>query len=50
MKSTKPNPFDWRSKPASLFTPSEKASMNFFVLAKSVQPKEMKTYSRAGAK
>jgi hypothetical protein len=50
MKSTKPSPFDWKATPASLFTPSEKSNMRSFAVAKTIERKEMKTYSRAGAK
>jgi hypothetical protein len=50
MKSTKPSPFDWQAKPATLFTPQEKASMRIFAVTKSIDRKEMKTYSKAGAK
>jgi hypothetical protein len=51
MKSTpKPSPFDWKSSGKSLFTPAEKASMNHFAVTKSIERKEMKTYSKAGTK
>jgi hypothetical protein len=50
MKSTKPSPFDWQAKPATLFTRTEKSSMNAFAVTKKTERKEMKTYSRAGAK
>jgi hypothetical protein len=50
MKSTKPSPFDWRSKPSSLFTKTERSNMNVNVVAKTTERKEMKTYSRAGIK
>ena len=50
MKSTKPSPFDWKAKPSTLFTKTEKSNMNVNVLAKTVAPKEMKIYSRAGIK
>jgi hypothetical protein len=50
MKSTKPSPFDWRAKPASLFTKTEKSNMNSFVIAKTLERKEMKYYSKAGIK
>ena len=50
MKFTKPSPFDWRSKPATLFTPSEKATMRAFAVAKTLERKQMATYSKAGAK
>jgi hypothetical protein len=51
MKSTpKPSPFDWKAKPKSLFSAAEKASMNHFAVAKTLERKEMKHYSKAGAK
>lgn len=50
MKSIKPSPFDWKAKSASLFTPAEKSSMRHFAVTKSTERKQMKTYSRAGAK
>jgi hypothetical protein len=50
MKSTKPSPFDWRSKPSTLFTKTERAILNANVLSKNVAPKEMKIYSKAGIK
>lgn len=50
MKSIKPSPFDWKAKPATLFTPTEKASMRAFAVTKNTERKAMKTYSRAGAK
>lgn len=51
MKSTpKPSPFDWKKSAKSLFTPAEKASMNHFAIAKTLERKEMKHYSKAGAK
>jgi len=50
MKSIKPNPFDWRAKPSTLFTRQEKASMKIFAVTKNTERKELKTYSRAGAK
>jgi hypothetical protein len=50
MKSTKPSPFDWQAKPATLFTKTEKSSMRAFAVAKTLERKQMKTFSRAGAK
>jgi len=50
MKSIKPSPFDWKATPATLFTPTEKANMRHFVVAKSLERKDMKFYSKAGAK
>lgn len=50
MKSTKQSPFDWRAKPSTLFTKTEKAYMRTFAVTKNTERKEMKTYSRAGAK
>ena len=50
MKSIKPSPFDWKAKPSTLFTPQEKASMRVFAVTKSIERKEMKIYSKAGAK
>jgi hypothetical protein len=51
MKSTpKPSPFDWKAKPKSLFSAAEKASMNNFAVTKTLERKEMKYYSKAGAK
>jgi hypothetical protein len=50
MKSIKPSPFDWKAKGPSLFTRTEKSSMNAFAVTKKTERKEMKTYSRAGAK
>lgn len=50
MKSTKPSPFDWRSKPFTLFTKTEKSNMNVNVLSKTIAPKEMNVYSKAGIK
>ena len=51
MKSTPtPNPFDWRSKPSTLFTKKELAYMKQHALVKSLEPKEMNTYQRAKAK
>jgi hypothetical protein len=50
MKSTKPTPFDWQTKTPSLFTATEKATMNFFAVAKSTERKQLKIYSKAGAK
>jgi hypothetical protein len=50
MKSTLPSPFDWKIKPATLFTKKEKSNMNSFTVAKTLKPKQMNTYSRAGIK
>jgi hypothetical protein len=50
MKSIKPSPFDWRAKGPSLFTRTEKSSMNAFAVTKKTERKEMKIYSKAGAK
>ena len=50
MKSIKPSPFDWKTKPASLFTKAEKSTMNVFAVTKNTERKEMKTYSKAGIK
>lgn len=52
MKSTpKPSPFDWKAKAgSSLFTPAERVSMNHFAIAKTLEKKEMKHYSKAGTK
>ena len=50
MKFTKPSPFDWRSKPSTLFTKTERSNMNVNVLAKTVAPKQMHHYSKAGIK
>lgn len=50
MNSTKAIPFDWNITKPSLFTPSEKAHMRNNAVAKTIKPKEMKIYSRAGAK
>lgn len=51
MKSTpKPSPFDWKKSSTSLFTKAEKASMNHFAIAKTLERKEMKHYSKAGTK
>jgi hypothetical protein len=50
MKSTKPSPFNWQAKPATLFTATEKSNMKAFAVAKTLDRKEMKTYSKAGAK
>jgi hypothetical protein len=50
MKSTKPSPFDWKAKPASLFSKTEKSSMNSFAVTKKTDRKEMRTFSKAGAK
>jgi len=50
MKSTKPSPFDWQNKKPSLFTRAEKSSMNFFAVTKKTERKELKIYSKAGAK
>jgi hypothetical protein len=50
MKSIKPSPFDWNTKKSTLFTTTEKANMKSFAVAKSIERKEMKTFSRAGAK
>jgi len=52
MKSTpKPSPFDWKAKPKSeLFTQAERMNMNHFAVAKTLERKEMKYYSKAGAK
>lgn len=52
MKSTpKPSVFDWKAKPKSeLFSTAERASMNHFAIAKTLERKEMKHYSKAGAK
>jgi len=47
MKSTKPSPFDWASKQPTLFTRSEKASMNSFAVAKSMDRKTTHYYSKA---
>lgn len=50
MKSTKPSPFDWKSKPTTLFTKAEKSSMNSFAVTKNTERREMKIYSKAGSK
>jgi hypothetical protein len=50
MKSTKPSPFDWRAKPASLFTKTEKSTMRIFAVTRNIERKEMKIYSKAGIK
>jgi hypothetical protein len=50
MKSTKPSPFDWKAKGPSLFTKTERSSMNFFAVTKKTDRKEMKIYSKAGTK
>jgi hypothetical protein len=50
MKSTKPSPFDWRAKGPSLFTKSEQSNMNALAVTKKTERKEMKIYSKAGAK
>jgi hypothetical protein len=50
MKSTKPSPFDWKAKSSTLFTASEKAIMRQFAVTKNTDRKEMKIYSKAGAK
>jgi hypothetical protein len=50
MQSIKPSPFDWKTKGPSLFTRTEKASMNAFAVTKKTERKEMKIYSKAGAK
>lgn len=50
MKSTKPSPFNWQAKPATLFTRTEKSSMMAFAVTKTLERKQMKTYSKAGAK
>jgi phosphoribosyl-AMP cyclohydrolase len=47
MKSTKPSPFDWASKKPSLFTNAEKASMNSFAVAKTLDRKNTHFYSKA---
>jgi hypothetical protein len=50
MKSIKPSPFDWKAKGPSLFTRTEKSSINAFAVTKKTERKEMKIYSKAGTK
>jgi phosphoribosyl-AMP cyclohydrolase len=47
MKSTKPSPFDWAAKKPTLFTSAERASMNSFAVAKSMDRKTTHYYSKA---
>jgi len=46
MKST-PSPFDWSSKKPSLFSNAERASMNSFAVAKTLERKNTHYYSKA---
>ena len=50
MKSIKPSPFDWKAKGSSLFTKTEKSAMNALAVTKKTERKELKIYSKAGAK
>lgn len=45
MKSS--SPFDWKAKPASLFTLQEKASMNQFAVTTDTTRKQAHIYSKA---
>lgn len=50
MKSINKSPFDWKAKPSTLFTPSEKATMRMFAVTRSTDRKQIHVYSKAGTK
>jgi hypothetical protein len=47
MKSTKLSPFDWATNKATLFTKTEKLSMNNLAVVKTLERKTLNFYSKA---